>query len=257
LQQLFDALIDNIGMELGGFLLLCAVSFLGSFMTVALGIGGGVLVLATMAQILPPAVLVPIHGVVQLGSNIGRACLMRRDIFTTIIPSFLGGTILGALLGAKLVVSLPTPLLQIVLAVFILYVVWIPKFTASKPGKPAFFAVGFGATLVTMFVGATGVLVSPFVGAACPKRQQYVATHATLMTLQHSFKIIAFGTLGFSFGPYIPLLCAMIACGYAGTWIGAHVLLRVPEKAFRIGLKIILTLLAARLIFSAVRSYLG
>ncbi len=255
MDQLIDLLIGEAGLQLGGFFLLCGVSFLGSFLTASLGIGGGVLVLATMAQILPPAVLIPIHGVVQLGSNVGRATLMRRNILTSIIPAFLIGTILGALLGAKLVFSLPTALLQTVLAVFILYAVWAPKFKASSPGKPTFFTVGFAATLITMFVGATGPLVAPFVGAACPERQQVVATHATLMTVQHGFKIIAFGTLGFAFGPYIPLLVGLIAFGFAGTWCGKHILLRVPEETFRTGLKIILTLLAFRLFYGAAQSY--
>jgi len=254
---LIEAFTDLVGMSATEFLVLSGVSFLGSFITVALGIGGGILVLATMAQILPPAVLIPIHGVVQLGSNIGRALLMRRDILFAIVPVFLIGTVLGASLGAKLVISLPTAVLQVILGLFVLYSVWGPKFRASNPGKRTFFFVGFGAALTTMFVGATGVLIASFVSAACPERHQYVATHATLMTLQHGLKIIAFGVLGFAFGPYIPLLCSLIAFGYAGTWCGRHVLLRVPEKAFRIGLKVVLTLLAFRLLYDASGTYLG
>lgn len=249
MQQLQELLYLGIGLDAAEFIILCGVSFLGSFITVALGIGGGILVLAIMAQILPPAVLIPVHGVVQVGSNAGRLALMWREVLRNIIPYFLIGTILGAALGAKLVISLPTGILQLVLAIFILYAVWVPKFRSSAPGKNTFFAVGFGASLATMFVGATGVLVSTFVSAACPERQQYVATHAALMTLQHSLKVIAFGALGFAFGPYVPLLVALIIFGYMGTWIGKHVLLRVPEKAFRIGLKIILTLLAGRLMY--------
>lgn len=249
MQQLQELLYLGIGLDAAEFIILCGVSFLGSFITVALGIGGGILVLAIMAQILPPAVLIPVHGVVQVGSNAGRLALMWREVLRNIIPYFLIGTILGAALGAKLVISLPTGILQLVLAIFILYAVWAPKFRSSAPGKNTFFAVGFGASLATMFVGATGVLVSTFVSAACPERQQYVATHAALMTLQHSLKVIAFGALGFAFGPYVPLLAALIIFGYMGTWIGKHVLLRVPEKAFRIGLKIILTLLAGRLMY--------
>ena len=257
MDQAVELLIGAAGLKLGSFLLLCGVSFLGSFLTAAMGIGGGVLVLATMAQVLPPTVLIPVHGVVQLGSNIGRAFLMRANILTGIIPAFLTGTLFGAMLGAKLVISLPGPLLQGVLALFVLYATWAPKFKATTPGKPTFFAVGFGATLATMFVGATGPLVAPFVGAACPERQQVVATHATLMTIQHGLKIIAFGTLGFAFGPYVPLLTGLIGFGFAGTWCGKHMLMRLPEQIFRIGLKIILTLLAGRLIYGAIQNYLN
>jgi uncharacterized membrane protein YfcA len=255
LDQIIGFIIDGTGLDITGFVILCGVSFLGSFLTATMGIGGGVLVLATMAQILPPAVLIPIHGVVQLGSNVGRATLMRKHILTTIVPAFLIGTALGALLGAELVITLPIALLQVVLGLFILYATWAPKFKASNPGKPTFFGIGFGATLATMFVGATGPLVAPFVNAACPERQQVVATHATLMTIQHGLKIVAFGTLGFAFGPYIPLLAGLIVFGFAGTWSGKHVLLHLPEKMFRTGLKVILTLLAGRLFYSAINGY--
>ncbi len=256
MQQIYDLLFLGVGLDATDFIILTGVSFLGSFITITLGIGGGVLVLATMAQILPPTVLIPVHAVIQLGSNTGRMILMRRDIVRSLIPSFLIGTILGAALGAKLVISLPTSLLQLVLGLFILYAVWAPKLRASAPGKRTFFAVGFGASLATMFVGATGPLVATFVSAACPERKNYAATHATLMTLQHGLKMVAFGVLGFAFGPYIPLLVVLVACGYAGTWIGKHILLRLPEKAFRMGLKIILTLLSGRLIYVAALDYL-
>jgi len=257
LDQLVSLLLGGTGLDMSGLLVLCGASFLGSFLTASMGIGGGMLMLATMAQILPPFVLIPIHGVVQLGSNVGRAALMRSHILTSIIPAFLTGTLLGAAVGAKLVITLPGALLEAILGLFVLYATWAPKFTASQPGKPTFFAVGIAATIATMFVGATGPLIAPFVNAACPKRQQVVATHATLMTIQHGFKIVAFGTLGFAFGPYVPFLVSLIAFGFAGTWCGKHMLLRLPERFFRTGLKIILTVLACRLLYGAIGSYIS
>ncbi len=242
-------LIDGTGLDLVGFTALCGVSFLGSFIAGSLGLGGGVLVLATMASFLPPTVLIPVHGTVQLGSNLGRAILSYSHILVTIVPAFLFGTIIGAAVGAKLVVSLPTAVLQTVLALFVLYATWAPKFKASEPGKRTFFGVGVVGALVTMFVGATGPLVAPFAAAACKERNQFVATHATLMTIQHGLKLVAFGILGFSFGPYVPLLVGLLALGFAGTYCGKLMLNRLPEKVFRVGLKAVLTILALRLLY--------
>jgi len=246
-----DLLIGKAGLALFDFLLLCGVSFLASFLTAAMGMGGGVLMLATMALILPPTVLIPIHGVVQVGSNLGRAALMLRNILTPIIPAFFIGTALGAAIGAQVVIALPTAILQAVLGCFVIYATWAPKFKASATSRKTFFGVGVLATFATMFVGATGPLVAPFVGAACKERQQVVATHAALMVIQHGLKIITFGFLGFAFGPYLPLLAGLLICGFAGTWCGKHVLLRLPEHIFRIGFKTLLTLLALRLLYSA------
>lgn len=245
-------LTGGTGLGLQAVILLCGVSFLGSFISASMGIGGGVLVLATMALILPAPVLIPLHGVVQLGSNIGRAALMARNVLLAIVPAFVAGTVVGALAGGKLVIALPLAVLQIVLALFILYATWAPKFSARKPGSLAFLGIGVFGAFTTMFVGATGPLVAPFVAAATNRREQVVATHAMLMSIQHLLKILVFGFLGFAFGPYLPLLAALLAFGFAGTFLGKKVLTRLPEQMFRSGLKIILTLIAARLLYGAV-----
>ncbi len=248
-------LLDGTGLALWSFLLLCGVSFLGSFIAAALGLGGGSLVLATMALFLPPAVLIPVHGTVQLGSNFGRAALMRSSILTGIVPAFLVGTLLGAAIGVQLVIALPIALLQGVLAAFILYSTWAPKFRARAPGKKTFFGVGVLGAFLTMFVGATGPLIAPFAAAASDQRQQVVATHAALMTIQHGLKIVAFGVVGFAFGPYLPLLAGLLGCGFAGTYVGRQLLHRLPERAFRIGLKAILTAIALRLLYGAASAW--
>jgi uncharacterized membrane protein YfcA len=250
-------LVDGTGLALWSFALLCGVSFLGSFITAALGLGGGTLTLASMALFMPPVALIPLHGVMQLGSNGGRALLMYRHVLKGIVPVFLIGTIVGAAIGGQVVVTLPIYLLKSILAVFILYSVWAPRFQASDPGKKTFFGVGALAAFTTMFVGATGVLIAPFVFAACRNRQEIVATHATLMTIQHFFKVIVFGFLGFAFGPYIPFLIGVIVFGFAGTYIGKFALDRLPEHLFRTILKFILTALAARLLYSAAAEWVA
>ena len=240
-----DFAVAGTGLGSWDFIQLCGIAFLGSFITAALGLGGGVLLLATMALYLPPATLIPLHGVVQLGSNLGRTALLVRHVLHPILPAFLAGTVLGATAGGHLLVSLPVP------------ATWAPKFQASAPGRRTFFGVGALGTFATMFVGATGPLITPFVAAACEERQQVVATQAMLMTIQHGLKILAFGLLGFAFGPYVPLLAGLLAFGFAGTWTGRLVLDRLPERVFRIGLKAILTLLALRLLYGAAGPFMG
>ncbi len=250
--SVLNVLIVDTGLDIWWFIILCGVSFLASFIAASLGLGGGILLLATIALVLPPVVLIPLHGVVQIGSNMGRAILMRRYILFSIVPAFAVGSIIGVVIGTHFLISLPTGFLQFILALFILYATWAPKFQAHRPGLRAFFGVGIISSIVTMFVGATGPLIAPFVSAAGKDRQQVVATHGTLMMLQHSLKVISFGMIGFAFGPYIPLLVCMISFGFAGTYTGQIVLHRLPEKVFRTGLKIILTLLAVRLFYTAV-----
>ena len=58
------------------FFLLTLASLVTSFMTAAFGIGGGVVLIVVMALLVPPAALIPVHGIIQLGSNGGRVTIM-------------------------------------------------------------------------------------------------------------------------------------------------------------------------------------
>ena len=231
--------------------ILCLVSFIGSFISAAVGLGGGSLVLATMALLLPPIVLLPLHGAVQLGSNLGRTILMMEYILFPVIIPFTLGAALGVLIGGQLFIVLPIEILQSILAIFILYSSWSKKFAAKLPTKFTYVGVGLISSFITMFVGATGPLIAPFVANSSKIRQQVVSTHAILMSIQHSLKLIAFGFLGVSIGPYIGILIVMISFGFLGTYLGRFLLNRLPEAIFRISLKCIITLLALRLLFKA------
>ena len=250
LQGLLQALVPASLTPLAMILLLLA-SMLTSAMAAAFGIGGGVGMIAVLLTALPPTVVVPLHGVIQAGSNFGRVITMRADIDRGIVPIFAAGSVLGIGLGSLLVVSLPTGALQIVLGLFILWTLWFPGLKANRIPDKGFFLVGAVASFCTMFLGATGPLIGAFWNVEKLGRKGVVATHAACMTLQHSFKVIAFAMLGFTFTPWIAFLAAMIAAGFVGTLLGKRLLSKLPEKLFANIFKGILTLLALQLLWTA------
>lgn len=234
---------------------LVALSLFTSALTAAAGIGGGLVLLSVMATFLAPVVVIPIHGVVQLGSNAGRAALLRQHINRQILLPFALGSLLGVAVGAKLFVALPTPVLQIILGLFVLASVWLPKLKASSIPNRGFAVVGIVGSFVTMFVGATGPFVASFITPDRLERHAVVATHAACMTVQHSLKVVAFGFLGFAFLPWVPLLAAMIGAGFIGTMLGRRLLDRLPHAMFKRIFKAILTVLALRLLYAAVSAW--
>lgn len=230
---------------------LVAVSFLTSMLSAALGLGGGVLLLATMAPLLPAAAIIPVHGMVQLGSNVGRVTLQRAHIDWPTFVYFLVGGVIGAAIGGQLVVNLPGRWLLAGLGLFILFSVWGPKPRVHRDSGLVSVAMGAVASFLTMFFGATGPFVAATLAARLPDRQAYVGTHAACMTAQHGLKIVVFGVLGFAFAPWLPLIVAMVATGFAGTVVGTRLLHVLPEQLFRTALKAVLTLLAFNLLLSA------
>ncbi|MFC4346710.1 sulfite exporter TauE/SafE family protein [Kordiimonas lipolytica] len=237
--------------------LLVGVSFFTSFLSASMGIGGGVALLAVMAQVMPALAIVPVHGVVQLGSNAGRAYLMREAIVWRIVLYFLMGSLIGGLIGGQIVVALPAATLQLVLGLFVLYSLWGPMPKPSADHKSMAFVGSSGAlsTLLTMFVGATGPFVAVVVKMFSLSRLAHVGTFSACMVGQHTVKIVVFGVLGFAFGAYLPLMVAMVATGFLGTWVGRHFLVKSTDERFGRWLNIILTLLAARLLWQGAQGF--
>jgi len=229
-------------------LLLVAAAGITSFMTAACGIGGGVTLLAVMAMIMPPAGLIPVHGVVQLGSNLGRALIMLRHIHLRMLLSFGAGGLIGAVAGGLVVVELPPTVLQTGLAVFILYSAWGPQ---PRLGTHGLWLGGAASSFLTMFFGATGPFVAALVKAFRLDRLTHVGTFSACMSLQHGLKLITFGLLGFTFAPWLPLLVAMLAAGFLGTCLGRLVLGHLDDGRFHLVLNLILTALAVRLLWTA------
>ena len=226
---------------------LIAFSFLGSFITVAFGIGGGAVLIAVFATLLPAAAIIPVHGLVQLGSSVGRAVLTCEHIHRPVVLAFLIGSLIGVGLGSVFVVQLDAAMIQIGVGLFIIWSI------LAKP--PAFMRRSGGVTgaissFLTMFFGATGAFVAAFVKTQGLDKMRHTATHATLMTIQHTLKTLAFGFLGFAFSLWAGLVVLLIVAGFLGTIVGRRVLLRVDEKLFRLTLNLVLAALAARLIYA-------
>ncbi|MFK7853617.1 MAG: sulfite exporter TauE/SafE family protein [Granulosicoccus sp.] len=232
-------------------IILIAVSFVTSAISATFGLGGGIALLIALLSFVPPIIALPVHALVQLGSNAGRAWILRPHIMKGVLQWFIPGTLLGVFLASQIVFVLPTTALQLLLALFILWSIWAPRLSSIPVSEKHYLGVGGITSFATMFLGATGPLLAVFLSPERYGRDRTVATHAACMSMQHLVKIIAFGFLGVVLLDWMPLVLAMVGSGLVGTWIGAGLLRRIPEASFKIAFKAVLTLLAVRLLYKA------
>jgi uncharacterized protein len=234
--------------------LLVMASLVTSFITAAFGIGGGVVLLVFLALVLPPAALIPVHGIVQLGSNAGRACIMLKEVLWRPMLPFVVGVMIGAGLGGVVVVQLPPWAVQLALGIFILWVV----FTKLPAIKQRYILLGgILSSFLTMFFGATGNFIAAMVKSMNLDPVPHVATHSLMMTFQHFAKVLIFGLIGFQFGPYMILIVGMLISGFVGTIIGSRFLTKAGGRYFKPVLNTILFLAAVRLIWAGVEGFLA
>ncbi|NOZ32326.1 MAG: sulfite exporter TauE/SafE family protein, partial [Alphaproteobacteria bacterium] len=210
-------------------------------------LGGGSLMIAVMAIYFPPAIVIPVHGCIQLASNGGRAAVQRAHIQWRFAFWFALGSAFGAAVGGQIAILLPENLFKAAIGLFILYLVWIPRRTAPTDGAPATVLAGLFTSAISMVVGISGPLVAAFL-RGLKDRRQIVGTHAFLMSVQNLFKVLAFVLLGFAFTQYLPFIIAMAIAGFLGTLIGSQLLDRLPERLFRLGFRIVLTGVALELL---------
>ena len=232
---------------------LTAASLITAFIGVFTGAAGGVILLGIMAMVMPPAALIPVHTVVMLGSGVTRTMIMWRYVMRGTLLPFLLGSVIGAAAGAKIFIALSPSLLQAILGIFILLVTWMPRLGRVGAERGRFAFLGFGTTFLGVFVSATGTLLAPFVASAAPDRHIHAATLGALMIFSHIAKLVAFGFIGFAISSFVPLMAAMIAAGAVGNWLAEVALHHTTERRFRFWLRLVLTLLGARLLWQAAR----
>lgn len=226
-------------------------SFFTSALTAALGLGGGVAMLAIMGIGLPVNVLLPVHGIVQLGSNFGRSVIQRQYLVWPLIGYFMLGSIIGVIVGGKISMMIPEAAAKLLLGAFILWSVYGAK-PRAKGTSRTFLTIGGAVTSVaTMIVGATGPLVAALLTSRGLTKQPLIATHAACLVAQHGLKILVFGFMGFAYAQWAPLLAAMIASGVFGTWLGSVLLDNLPERLFLLAFKTTMTFLGLQIIWTA------
>ena len=241
-----------VGIDEWTFLGLSLAAMGTAFIAAIVGTAGGLILIAVMAFVFPPALLIPMHTVVQLGAAASMAISRWRYLMRDMILPFTIGTAIGAAIGGRIFVSLPESVLLLGLGISILVLAWVPKIAQFGPERGRFVFVGFIVTFLGIFISATGTLLAAFTAAIAPDRRNHIATLGGLMSIVHIAKLAAFAMLGVSFGNYGPLIAAMIVTSFVGTYIGKYALDRISERIFRIAIQVMLTLLSLRLIWVAV-----
>jgi uncharacterized membrane protein YfcA len=231
-------------------LALVGLSFLTSLITATFSLGGGSLLIAVMALVFPPAVVVPVHGCIQLGSNAGRALVQREHIQWNLILWVVLGAVIGSVIGGRFAWLMPERWFAMAIGFFVLFTTWLPQPKIIASSRSLQFIGGVVVSALGMVVGAAGPLVAAFVRGIADRRQ-LVATHAMLMTFQHVFKVVVFIAMGFAFAQYLLFILLMVISGFAGTAAGSRLLTHVPENVFRLGFRILLSLVAIGLIRKA------
>lgn len=213
-----------------------------------LGFGGGMLLIAIMPSFLPAAVIIPIHGIVQLASNSSRVALSLNQVAWHLLPAFLIGSVIGLGLFASLLLNISSDYIPLAIGSYILLNLWSKPFASAMKRFESFYVIGALQTGLSLIVGATGPLTQSILLKKLHNKDQIIATGAIFMSISHLSKIIVFGFIGFQFGEYLSTLILMSIGAILGSYLGSRARKKVDNPAYIRLIKYLLSLLAFKMI---------
>ncbi|MGI9536885.1 MAG: TSUP family transporter [Desulfocapsaceae bacterium] len=232
-------------------LFLGIISMVSSTAAAVFGLGGGLILISFLPDFLPADALVPVHGVTQLASNTSRAAFSFRSIVWRLWPLFFAGSVLGATLFGLLVVNISTAYIPVFIGVYILLKLWSERMGRLLSSFDSLFVLGFLQTGLGILVGSTGHLTMPRLLKEISDRDGIVATSGMFMSLSHGLKLLAYGIIGFKFNQYSVILAYMVTGALIGSFVGTLLRRQISNRWFSQILKILLTVMALRMIYSA------
>lgn len=241
-------------MSLTILILIPAICFIGGFFSTLAGLGGGLFTLASTSLLLPVSVVVPLNGVLILAGQITRVTQFYRHINWDITLPFIPGSVIGATLGTMVYFALPETLLALLLGSVLLWFCWIPPSAAARQAAariPApFFWVGLAHTFLSTVSGAGVLFQSVMVNSKLPK-EGVVATIAATLLFMALFKSLGYLLAGFDYSPYLQVIGLSWIMGILGTVVGKMCLDVLPDRYFRLLIRIVVTFFALRLFWLA------
>ncbi len=214
------------------------------------GMAGGIILLGLMVSWVDTLFIIPLHGAIQSASSVSRIALFFKSIRWEILFYYSLGILPGALLGLRIFTSFSPDAFKILLALFILATIWLPKMRPRHGGgtERYFLALGFVSAMLSTFIGATGSFIAPYFIRDDINKVELIATKSACQGLVHLAKIPIFGLAGVNLFGYWPQLLLLFFAAFAGIGVGKLFLNAIPERVFFAGFKILLTVIAIRII---------
>ena len=233
-------------------------AFMSAVIASIMGMAGGVLFLGILASFVETKYVVPLYAVIMVVSNSTRLVLFFKHINWRIVGFYIIGLLPGALIGIYIFRLLPKDFIKLMMGLFILGIVAFPvKNRKGGQQEKIFVAVGFVAGFIGIFFGASGPFTSIFYMRQGIIKEELVGTKAVCQTIDHLIKICLFGFIGISVTSAGTTIGYLSVAVIGGTFIGKKLLNRISDRAFMVIFKILLLIIAARIVVIQIVRMIG
>ena len=224
---------------------LILATLLSSTLSVSVGAGGPIL-FASMVAALPLPVVVPLHACVLFLGSINQWLVLKKYIDYRALLVFSAGAIIGLILVWPFIGELPEIALKLIFAVFLLQITWSDVLPSTV--RLPVLLMGAVTSFFSALIGVTRPAVVSCFASYLHDHKVVVATTNACVSIQHVGKIVLFLVAGVGFIHYWQLILLLVLVNFVGVLIGKRLLTTVPPRMLKLGLKILITIIAINLL---------
>jgi uncharacterized protein len=236
-------------------LFIAFITIIASFIGTLSGFGTSTLLIPTLSLLgVPFSQALLLVGIIHWVGNLWKIIFFREGILWRLIATFALPGILGAFLGARLMVSVPQSVLLrylgLFLIVYVLILLFMPAFRVKPTDKNAI----LGGTLSGLsfgFFGMGGVIRSAFLIAYELPKKVYLATTGIIGICVDSTRLATYMHKGVSLQALLLYgLLVFIPASFLGAYSAKNIIEKLPQKYFKLIVALFLLIVGLKLVFA-------
>jgi uncharacterized membrane protein YfcA len=200
------------------------------------GTGSSLVMMPVLVVMFGPRQAIPIMAIAAIMGNLGRVLAWRRDIDWRACAAYCLTAVPGAMLGARLLLTIPAGAAELALGLFFIALVPVRRWLARRAfriSRTHLMLLGAPLGLLTGVVASTGPLTVPLFTFHGLERGAFLGTEAASSIGMYVAKVATFQ----AFGALTPQVLARgLGVGstlMAGSFIGHFAVLRLSPAMFR------------------------
>lgn len=232
-------------------LLFVVLAAAGSLISAVFGFGTAIILLAGGALFLPVPECIALSTIIFAANTLNKSWIHRHHIDWRLTIQMSLVSLPFAWAGAELMVEVPVDWLRRGLAAIVILHILLQFLKARPAFTPSLSAViGISGLygFLSGLIGTGNIIKALFLDRAGFERQSFVGVMAATSVLANAGKLFSYSQSGL-FGPQhlMPAL-ALLAVSVITTLAGRHLLTRISGSQFKVGLRLILLVVAVSLL---------
>ncbi|MBK6909449.1 MAG: sulfite exporter TauE/SafE family protein [bacterium] len=239
-------------MPTSDYLILAAGALLASTVSGVAGVGGGMVYLPILAEVVGMRLAVPYLSLLLLAGNFSRAWFARSGIDWQVLRAFLITAMPGAAIGALAYSYLPADWIARILGAYLVIYVGLNFLRVQWPKTATLSAIrwiGIPAGVSSGVVGGAGLIVAPYFLRYGLIKESFLGTEALAAAGTHIAKIGVWGGTSVLTMKDVMLLLPLAVLMVAGSYFGKVLVSRMRARMFRGILLAVLAAVGVRFLF--------